>query len=95
VLSAIGIVRPNNLSGIIDAVGVWAGALWRIDAGVLPVAINKTVLWRDSATGLIKTGDLSFIIDTYRHGANCAGKFDRGVSTMAIQPCSGPPLLSW
>src|SRR6516162_2858017 len=88
VLSVIGIgpVRPNNLSGIIDAVGVWAGALRRIDGRVLAVAVDKGVLCRDplGAADLVIADDLSFITDAYGIGVNSAGKFDKGVTAIAV-----------
>jgi hypothetical protein len=84
VISSVVRVISNDLSGIVDAVGDWAGAPWWIDARVLPVAVNKSVLWLGSATGLIIAGDLPFIIDAYGHGGNSAGKIDIRVSTIAV-----------
>jgi len=94
VISIVSEVISDDLSGFVDAEGNRVNTRWRIDAGVLPVAINKTVLWRDSATGLIKTGDLSGITDANRIGVNSAGKIENGVSTMAINKAMRRPAAT-
>ena len=65
VISSVGVVSviSNDLSEIVDAEGNRVNPRWRIDARVLPIAVNKSVLSVGSATGLIIAGDLSFIID--------------------------------
>jgi hypothetical protein len=63
VIRIVGSVISNDLSGIVDAKSKRVNAPRRIDARVLPVAVNKGVLIVGGATGLIIAGDLSFIIN--------------------------------
>ena len=43
VISDVIRVKSNDLSGIVDAKGKIIDTRWRIDARVLPVAVNKSV----------------------------------------------------
>jgi hypothetical protein len=47
-MQSIGIasrIISGNLAGIVDAKGKRVDTPWRIDARILPVAVNKSVLW--------------------------------------------------